>query len=367
MSAATPALVRRRGRPTPHRRAADQARRPAAPALTAASDDADVLADAVAQILTRAASACARPSATGRGARTRGVPGTPEAEAVLRVGGAGVFQAAALFHDDVMDDPHTRLPRRAPGVRRPARPARAHGRRRAVRHLRGHPARRPHAHRQRAGVRRRPRPAADRSSGACTVVFDLMRTEVTVGQYLDVLAQALPWGDGARRDARPRGHPRQGRALQRRDPIVLGAALAGRLDELRRSRPTGCRWARRSSCETTCSACSVARGSHRQAGRRRPARGQADDAARHGGRPGPSAVRRAHRACCATASATSTSRRPTSWSSPTRSGARARPTTSRRSSTTSPAVRSGSWTTRRGPAQARQFIGLAHAAVDRRA
>ena len=59
-------------------------------------------------------------------------------------------------------------------------------------------------------------------------VFDLMRTEVTVGQYLDVLAQALPWGDDPAADeARAREVIRAKAARYSVEhPIVLGAALA---------------------------------------------------------------------------------------------------------------------------------------------
>ena len=59
-------------------------------------------------------------------------------------------------------------------------------------------------------------------------VFDLMRTEVTVGQYLDVLAQALPWGDDPVADeVRAREVIRAKAARYSVEhPITLGAALA---------------------------------------------------------------------------------------------------------------------------------------------
>ena len=55
-----------------------------------------------------------------------------------------------------------------------------------------------------------------------------MRTEVTVGQYLDVLAQALPWGDDPAADeARAREVIRTKAARYSVEhPIVLGASLA---------------------------------------------------------------------------------------------------------------------------------------------
>jgi geranylgeranyl diphosphate synthase type I len=78
-------------------------------------------------------------------------------------------------------------------------------------------------------------------------VWDTMRTEVTAGQYLDLLRAAggLPGPDGA--PATPcsgpcswaRPSPAPGRTSSRRTP------------------PSGCRWARRSSCATTSSACSA--------------------------------------------------------------------------------------------------------------
>ncbi|NMR19366.1 polyprenyl synthetase family protein [Cellulomonas fimi] len=169
-----------------------------------------------------------------------GAPDAPATEAVLRVGAAlELFQAAALFHDDVMDDSDTR---------------------------RGHPA----AHRSFADLHGRSRwngegrrfgdsaaillgdlalvasdaefqrampafPAG--AAAAARDVFDLMRTEVTVGQYLDVLAQALPWGqDPAVDESRAREVIRAKSARYSVEhPIVLGAALTG-ADAAARSR-----------------------------------------------------------------------------------------------------------------------------------
>lgn len=160
-----------------------------------------------------------------------GTPGTAEAAAVLQVGAAlELFQAAALFHDDVMDDSDTR---------------------------RGQPA----AHRAFAAVHDELglqgdaehfgasaaillgdlalvaseevfadavlsfSPATARRARA---VFDLMRTEVTVGQYLDVLAQSQPWGhDPASDEVRARQVIRAKSARYSVEhPLVLGAALA---------------------------------------------------------------------------------------------------------------------------------------------
>lgn len=212
--------------------------------LSAASDDADVLADAVAQILTggkRLRAAFCYWSWRAHGGRA----GTPEADAVLRVGAAlELFQAAALFHDDVMDDSDTR---------------------------RGFPA----AHRAFAGLHAQHGLTGDaerfgmsaaillgdltliaseqefaralalqplaRAERARTV-FDLMRTEVTVGQYLDVLAQALPWGhDPVADEARARVVIRAKAARYSVEhPIVLGASLADAdEDELQACRALG--------------------------------------------------------------------------------------------------------------------------------
>ncbi|HWJ86374.1 MAG TPA: polyprenyl synthetase family protein, partial [Cellulomonas sp.] len=70
--------------------------------------DTEPLADAVDQMLSggkRLRAAFCYWSWRAHG----GVPGTPDEVAVLRVGAAlELFQAAALFHDDVMDDSDTR-------------------------------------------------------------------------------------------------------------------------------------------------------------------------------------------------------------------------------------------------------------------
>lgn len=165
-----------------------------------------------------------------------GLPGSPDEDAVLRVGAAlELFHGAALFHDDVIDDSDTR---------------------------RGRPA----AHREFAAAHRRAglTGEADRygasvaillgdlaliasdaefaaavaavapASGArARIVFDEMRTEVTVGQYLDLLAQSQPWDDDPDRvEARARQVIRSKSARYSvQHPLTLGAALAGAGDE----------------------------------------------------------------------------------------------------------------------------------------
>lgn len=160
-----------------------------------------------------------------------GQPGTPEATAVLRVGAAlELFQAAALFHDDVMDDSDTR--RGMPSAHR------AFERLHAEQGLLGDAVRfgasaaillgdlaLVASEQEFAGA------LADAPASravAAREVFDLMRTEVTVGQYLDVLAQAMPWGaDPDADEARARRVIRAKAARYSVEhPIVLGAALA---------------------------------------------------------------------------------------------------------------------------------------------
>ncbi len=198
--------------------------------LAAVSADADALGDAVESMLSggkRLRAAFCYWSWRSHGGR----PGTPEADAVLRVGAAlELFQAAALFHDDVMDDSDTR--RGLPAAHR------VFARRHAEHGLRGSA--------QRFGdsaaillgdltlvaseqefataLATMPTPRAARARA----VFDLMRSEVTIGQYLDVLAQAMPWGDDPSSDeVRAREVIRAKSARYSVEhPIVLGAALA---------------------------------------------------------------------------------------------------------------------------------------------
>ncbi len=199
--------------------------------LTAISPDAAPLGDAVEQMLSggkrlRAAFCYWAWRAHG------GEPDSPSAEMVVKVGAAlELFQAAALFHDDVMDDSDTR--RGLPAAHRVF----------AARH---------EAEGWAGGARRFGDSAAillgdlalvlSEEAFAAAVathggslaarareVFDVMRAEVTIGQYLDVLAQALPWGeDPAADEARARDVVRAKSARYSVEhPLALGATLAG--------------------------------------------------------------------------------------------------------------------------------------------
>ncbi len=151
---------------------------------------------------------------------------------VLGVGAAlELFQAAALVHDDVMDDSDTRRGR--PSTHRTfaamhaaqgwAGSSSRYGEAAAI--LLGDLALIAADRTFAAAVG--PLPAADRASAQA--VYDLMRAEVIVGQYRDVLAQALPWG------VDPTADEEQARVVIRaksarysvEHPMVLGATLAG--------------------------------------------------------------------------------------------------------------------------------------------
>ncbi|MEV7972026.1 polyprenyl synthetase family protein [Cellulomonas sp. NPDC089187] len=161
-----------------------------------------------------------------------GAQSGPGAVAALRVGAAlELFQAAALFHDDVMDDSDTRrgLPAAHRSFAHAHRTAqwsgddRRYGESAAI--LLGDLALIASEQEFSAAV-------ADLDPDRATTtraVFDRMRTEVTVGQYLDLQAQVLPWGTD------PAGDERRAREVIRaksarysvEHPVLMGAALAG--------------------------------------------------------------------------------------------------------------------------------------------
>jgi geranylgeranyl diphosphate synthase, type I len=199
--------------------------------LVAVSADAAPLAEATATLLTggkRLRAAFCYWSWRAHGGRVDDGRRT----AAVRTGAAlELFQAAALFHDDVMDNSDTR---------------------------RGRPA----AHRAFAEAHRAAGwSGSDAQYGSSSAIllgdlcliasqaeirdglvglpddvvlrtralFDDMQTEVIVGQYLDVLGQAVPWGvDLDDDEARARAVIRSKSARYSVEhPLVLGASLAG--------------------------------------------------------------------------------------------------------------------------------------------
>ena len=144
------------------------------------------------------------------------------------------------------------------------------GRAAPVRRRPRHPGRRP-------GVRLRRHAGRTSAPAARRGVWHELRVELTMGQWLDVV--------GAARGDRSPERARWVATLQV-GPLHGGAAAAPRrragraaATARRATRPSASRSARRSSCATTCSA-SSATPADRQAGGRRPARGQAHAAAR---------------------------------------------------------------------------------------
>ncbi len=201
----------------------------------AISPDADELVDAIAQMLSggkRLRAAFCYWSWRAHG----GSEDSPAADAVLRVGAAlELFQAAALFHDDVMDRSDTR--RGLPAAQLVF----------AAMHLRngwsGDGALFGDAAAILLGdlaligseqVFAEAMTAFDAETAAGALrVFDHMRIEVTVGQYLDVLAQAQPWGtDPIADEERARAVIRAKSARYSVEhPLTLGASLAGATEE----------------------------------------------------------------------------------------------------------------------------------------
>ncbi|GIG39543.1 polyprenyl synthetase family protein [Cellulomonas phragmiteti] len=200
----------------------------------AISPDAAPLADAVERMLAggkRLRAAFCYWSWRAHG----GTPGDEREQAVLRAGAAlELFQAAALFHDDVMDDSSTRRGR--PTAHRVfADEHQAEGRRGEPRRfgdgvaiLLGDLALVASDDEMSHALAGLP-PSVARSARA---VFEVMRTEVTIGQYLDLVAQTMPWGDAVDDERRARDVVRSKSARYSVEhPLVLGAALAGADDE----------------------------------------------------------------------------------------------------------------------------------------
>lgn len=164
--------------------------------------------------------------------RAAGGP-SPQADSPVVAAGAALelFQAAALVHDDVMDGSLTRRGR--PAVHR--RFALLHEQQGWL----GSPDRFGEAAAILLGdlllvASSREMSAAARLVEASSAeraldVFDLMTAEVTVGQYLDVYAQTVPWSADGRADGDRANRVVRAKAARYsvEHPLVLGAALAG--------------------------------------------------------------------------------------------------------------------------------------------
>ncbi|MHA7133190.1 polyprenyl synthetase family protein [Oerskovia turbata] len=163
--------------------------------------------------------------------------------AAVRTGAAlELFQAAALFHDDVMDNSDTRRGRPA-AHRAFAEAHRAagwsgsdvqYGSSSAI--LLGDLCLIASQAEIRDGLAGLPDDVVLRTRA----LFDDMQTEVIVGQYLDVLGQAVPWGvDLDDDEARARAVIRSKSARYSVEhPLVLGASLAGASSDALAAVPT---------------------------------------------------------------------------------------------------------------------------------
>ncbi|MCV2396472.1 polyprenyl synthetase family protein [Actinotalea sp. M2MS4P-6] len=163
----------------------------------------------------------------------------PGHERALRIGAAlELFHAAALLHDDVMDASDTR--RGLPAAHRVFESLhRTHG-------WRGDGARFGVAGAILLGdlalitsERELTDAVGDLDAArrsAVRAIFDEMRTEVTAGQYLDVLAEVVPWGEPVAEEPAARTVVRAKSARYSVEhPLSLGAALAGANDAAMRT------------------------------------------------------------------------------------------------------------------------------------
>lgn len=161
-----------------------------------------------------------------------GLADSPDREVAWNVGAAlELFQASALFHDDVMDSSATRRGRPTAHVAFAARHAAAgwagnstpFGQNAAI--LLGDLALNA-SHRLLAKALGGSQPSV---RAAVSEIFGQMQTQVIAGQYLDILAQALPFGmDPAADEDRALEVIRSKAAgYSVAHPVALGAALAG--------------------------------------------------------------------------------------------------------------------------------------------
>ncbi|GAB2474083.1 polyprenyl synthetase family protein [Xylanimonas ulmi] len=161
-----------------------------------------------------------------------GGPSGPEREAAVRTGAAlELFQAAALLHDDVMDASDTR--RGLPTAHR------AFEARHAAAGWAGDSGRFGQSAAILLGdlcliaaqreIAEALAPLPPQRAAAVRAAFDAMQSEVIVGQYLDVLVQAEPWGhDPAADEGRARAVLRaKSASYSVREPLVIGALIAG--------------------------------------------------------------------------------------------------------------------------------------------
>jgi geranylgeranyl diphosphate synthase type I len=159
-------------------------------------------------------------------------PLDPARVATVRVGAAlELFQAAALLHDDVMDNSDTRRGRPTTHRAFAALHARAGWSGEPVRFgdaaaiLLGDLVLLAAQRELSAALAPLPADVAE----AARARFDAMQSEVVVGQYLDVLVQAEPWGeDPASDEERARKVLRaKSASYSVAAPLALGALLAG--------------------------------------------------------------------------------------------------------------------------------------------
>ena len=160
--------------------------------------------------------------------------GRPDSQALVRLASAmELFQAAALIHDDVMDDSDTR--RGMPAAHRAM--ASAHAERglerrpRPLRPRRSRPRRQPLPHLGRRGLRD-VRPAADDVARG-RPFFDRMRSQLMAGQFLDVVESMRPWSGveaGERVERAGRVITYKSAKYTVEHPLLIGAATGG-LDE----------------------------------------------------------------------------------------------------------------------------------------
>ena len=158
--------------------------------------------------------------------------GRPDSDALVRLASAmELFQAAALIHDDVMDDSDTRRGHagRAPRARDPPRRARLGRRRRPLRPRRGRARRQPLPHLDRRGLRdeRHRRPTTSPGAGQ---VFDRMRTQLMAGQFLDVVESMRPWHglpDAERVERAGRVIRYKSAKYSVEHPLLIGATTGG--------------------------------------------------------------------------------------------------------------------------------------------